>query len=111
MAGELPYDMSLQPGADIPALKAAIFERYLPMEQWEAPASDALTNELLDFLTAVRHGRAPRVTGETGWAALKTADAVCAAVANHRWDGQRSDSRSGAFALLPQTSETQRRAA
>ena len=109
-AGELPFELSQQPDADLPALKAAIFEKYLPIEHYQAPTEDALTNELTDFINAVRSGSLPRVSGEVGLAALETADTVLASVAAHRWDGFQTDSRVGPFALLS-TSAIRARAA
>ncbi|MBX3441195.1 MAG: Gfo/Idh/MocA family oxidoreductase [Planctomyces sp.] len=80
-AGESPYELAQQPGADITALKAEMFGEFFQVGQPEvAEGVDALTAELTDFIGSVRTGRAPRVDGRSGLAALEVASRVEAAV-------------------------------
>jgi len=68
-------------------LKDHLFEDLLPMERIEAAETNQLEAELHDFITAVRHGRQPRVTGEHGLQALIVADRIVEAIQHHAWDG------------------------
>lgn len=83
--GELPCELSRQPGADIAALKDAVFGEYIEVETPLLPEVDQLTAEISSFVTAIRSGAAPAVDGAAGLAALDVADRVVAAVAKHQW--------------------------
>ena len=48
---------------------------------------DQLTVELRHFVSSVRSGRMPRVSGEDGRDALALADRILASVQRHHWDG------------------------
>lgn len=76
-AGERPFDLAHQPGANIPSLKEQIFGEFIAVEHPEVPAGvDALTVELKEFLSCVRSHSSPRVDGRAGLRALEVADRV-----------------------------------
>jgi len=64
LAGELPYELAQQPGADIDALKKQMFERFFNVTQTDASQADARTAELSSFVAAVRHHTNPVVDGD-----------------------------------------------
>jgi predicted dehydrogenase len=84
-------------------LQNEVFGRHLEMDHMTCTAAeDQLTRELQDFVTAVKTGRSPRVTGEDGRTALSMAMRILDSARRHQWDG-RSD---GAIGLtMPQASE------
>jgi predicted dehydrogenase len=98
-AGQLPFYLGQQPGADIPQLKAEMFERFLQKDEVSCPQIDALTAELASFAEAVRTGQTPEVDGHQGLRALRVAEAVLECVVQHQWDGH-SNGRRGPQALL-----------
>jgi predicted dehydrogenase len=85
--GDSPVSRAQQPGADIEALKSAVFGQFVETNEQTVPPQDALTLELAAFLDCVRHRRQPLVNGETALQALIAADRVLSAVAAHQWDG------------------------
>ncbi len=66
----------------------------------DLPALDvnAIEQEQLDFVGAIRTGTNPQVTGDAGREAVAVAEEILQQVAAHRWDGATS-TRQGAFAL------------
>ena len=58
---------------------------------------NAIEQEQLDFITAIRTGTLPQVTGSDGLQALIVAEQILQKVANHHWDGA-TGSRSGPLA-------------
>ncbi len=79
-------------------LKDHLFEDLLPLERFEAPASNALLDEQHDFVGAIREHREPRVTGQQGRAVLAVAEQILQAISQHRWDGQ-AGGRVGPLAM------------
>lgn len=59
---------------------------------------NAIEQEQLDFVAAIRTGTNPQVTGYAGREAVAVAEAILQQVAAHQWDGA-SGSRQGPFAL------------
>jgi predicted dehydrogenase len=86
-SGVLPFELARQPGADIEALKRAIFERFITVTEVDGSDDDALTAELSSFVSAVRHGTPPVVDGQAGVAALRVAEQILECVRTHAWDG------------------------
>ncbi len=93
LAGQLPYDLGRQVGADIPKLKSEMFSRFLPTDSPTIEADDALTLELRSFLECIRAGSTPLVDGVAGLKAIELADAILQSVSAHRWDGASIDRR------------------
>jgi predicted dehydrogenase len=87
LAGELPFDLALQPDADIALLKEQIFGRFIQTIEPHVSDADALTAELASFAAAVRTNRTPVVDGRQGLAALDVAERIVTAVREHCWDG------------------------
>ena len=99
LAGDLPLHAADR-GESIDTLKAAMFadDGFFRVSQQDVAEGDALTAELANFANAVAQGTSPRVTGETGLAALSVADRVLDAVRSHCWD---STGTIGPDVLLP----------
>ncbi len=91
LAGQLPYDLGRQAGADINQLKSEMFTRFIPTESPTIEAADALTLELRSFLDSIRNRTTPLVDGVAGLRAIELADAILKSVTAHRWDGESSD--------------------
>lgn len=68
-------------------LKDHLLEEHLPVEHLRVETRNALADELHDFVESVRTGRAPRVDGQQGLAALRVADQILASIGHHAWDG------------------------
>jgi predicted dehydrogenase len=86
-AGDLPFELARQPGADIAALKSQMFERFFNVTESSASDADALTAELASFVAAVRNGTTPVVDGRQALTALHAAEQVLNAIDRHQWDG------------------------
>jgi predicted dehydrogenase len=79
--GEIAVD-GLSPAAR-QDMKDRLFTDLLPMTTVTAPKCNAIAEEQADFAQAILAGRAPRVPGEQGRAALAAAEAVLSAIAHH----------------------------
>jgi predicted dehydrogenase len=75
-------------------LQNQIFTRYLETLDLDCDQGDQLTRELDHFLTCVRNGATPRVTGEDGRDAIALATRVLASMQHHQWEN-RSDGPTG----------------
>jgi predicted dehydrogenase len=67
-------------------LKDRVFEELIPLRRMEAGAANALLEEQRDFVTAIRTGREPRVTGQIAREVIAVAERILASIAAHRWD-------------------------
>lgn len=85
--GPTPDELAARPGADVGQLKEQVFGSFLSVESPKVPQTDALTAELNDFINSVRTGRAPRVDGRAGLAAMEVAEAILGSIDGHQWDG------------------------
>jgi predicted dehydrogenase len=69
-------------------LKQEVFGKHMETLELDCVRDhDQLTAELRHFVSSVRTGRMPRVTGEDGRDALALADRILATVQRHHWDG------------------------
>src|SRR3954471_1901718 len=69
-------------------LKQEVFGKHMETLELDCTGDeDQLTAELRHFVTVVRTGRTPRVTGEDGRDALALADRILASVQRHSWSG------------------------
>lgn len=66
-------------------LKQHLFEELLPIERFEAPPTNAIADELADFVDSIRSLRRPRVSGEDGCRAVTVAEQVLRCIAEHSW--------------------------
>ncbi|MSQ95333.1 MAG: Gfo/Idh/MocA family oxidoreductase [Gemmataceae bacterium] len=64
-----------------------LFTRHFEMLTIDGKAQDQLTCELQDFVTCVRTGQTPRVSGKDGLAALDVAEQILRSLREHTWDG------------------------
>ena len=87
LAGQLPFDLSLQKGANIAQLKEEMFTKFFPMETVSVTEGDALTLELSSFLDCVRTGRRPVVNGEDALKAVEVAEGILQSMEAHAWNG------------------------
>jgi predicted dehydrogenase len=101
LAGELPYELAQQPGADIAQLKEAVFGEYIEVETPTLAERDQLTDEISSFVESIRTRRRPAVDADAGLAAVEVAERIVDAVQQHRWTG------SGAGAVGPHIGPTQ----
>jgi predicted dehydrogenase len=81
------HDLSLE---EKQHLQKNLFAELLPTSEQEAPAQNALVEEQRDFIESIQTGRAPRVGGEQGQAALEVAERILESIAAHRWDHSRA---------------------
>jgi predicted dehydrogenase len=95
--GASPLERARRPGADIEALKAEVFSKYIEIENPASAASDPLTEELLDFTRSIRARTQPIVDGAAALAAMQIAQRILEQVAQHRWESG-ADSPAGPFA-------------
>jgi predicted dehydrogenase len=75
-AGPSPTALSLQPGANVAALKDRVFTDFLPVQKVDVPPGDALTAELASFANCVRSGLKPLVGGHEALAAITLAEQI-----------------------------------
>jgi predicted dehydrogenase len=81
---------------DLPAetkqhLKDNLFSEVLPLEEITTEKTNALLDELHDFVGAVRNGSPPRVTGEQGRDVLALANRILTKISEHAWNGEGSE--------------------
>jgi len=61
-------------------------DTHLPCEDIQADSVDALALELEDFITSIRQGRSPRVSGQQGRDALAVAELILKEIGTHVWE-------------------------
>ena len=80
-----PDQLSL---AEKSRLKDRVFEELIPLRRLEAGGVNALLEEQRDFVTAIRTGREPRVTGRQAREVIAVAERILASIAVERWQGR-----------------------
>ncbi|HVX11739.1 MAG TPA: Gfo/Idh/MocA family oxidoreductase [Pirellulales bacterium] len=83
-------------------LKQSLLAEHLPREPLAVEAEDPLSCELADFVTCIRTGRAPRVTGQAGLDALQAAERILLQVETHAWEGSPTGPVGPRIAAAPQ---------
>jgi len=83
--GRSPVELAGEPGADVEQLRKDVFGRFIQVETPNIPDTDALTDELSEFVSCVRNGQTPSCDGSQALAALDVADRILDAVAAHSW--------------------------
>ena len=68
-------------------IREELFTRHLELLTIDGKAQDQLTCELQEFITSVQTGKAPRVSGQDGLAAIGVAEQILQAIRDHCWDG------------------------
>jgi len=96
--GPAPVELSRQVNANLEELKSQVFGHFINVETIDvpAPAADALTQELQEFVHCVHTGATPSVDGQQGLRAITVAHQVLESVAAHSWHGQRPAVRRAA---------------
>lgn len=79
-------------------LQDTLFQELLVRSEVPVTDSNALEQEQLDFMRAVRTSSEPMVGGDAGRDALAVAEGILAETRNHNWDGVRG-TRLGAMAM------------
>ena len=64
-----------------------LFDSILKRSQMKVDGSDALADEIRDFVSSVQKNSTPRVTGSDGRNAIAVGETVLEQIAAHRWDG------------------------
>ncbi len=103
-----PLERAARPGADFEALKKDVFGHFVTSEDFpvDVTGSDALTQELSEFVECVIARRTPHVDGVQALEAMVVADRVLMQVASHQWDGHPN----GAVGPYPTVTESRRKA-
>jgi predicted dehydrogenase len=78
-ADELSYDERLR-------VKESLFSTWMPTEQLQMKATNAIEQELLDFARAIRFQASPKVDGHRGLRAVTMAEQVLAAIEHSAWE-------------------------
>ncbi|MEX2138922.1 MAG: Gfo/Idh/MocA family oxidoreductase [Pirellulales bacterium] len=79
------FDPDQLPLAEKARLKDRVFEELIPLKRLAAGATNALLDEQRDFITAIRAGRQPRVTGRQAREVIVVAERILASIANQQW--------------------------
>jgi predicted dehydrogenase len=79
------FDPDQLPLEEKARLKDRVFEELIPLRRLEAGATNALLEEQRDFVSAIRTGRQPRVTGRQAREVIAVAERILASIANHQW--------------------------
>ena len=75
-------------------LKDEVFSKWMTHEEMQASSADALTAELLDFVTCIQTGARPRVSGEAALKAMEVADRVLAGMPKWSWQKDTAAARA-----------------
>lgn len=66
-------------------LKDEVFSKWLTQETHQGSTADAMAAELADFVTAIRTGTRPRVSGDDAVAAMEVADRILNSMTPWSW--------------------------
>ncbi len=80
-------------------IRDQLFEKILSKHDIVIEKSNAILTEQKDWITAIRTGATPLVSGEQGKEAVEIAQAVLDSLAAHRWS-QSNTATTGPFGLL-----------
>jgi predicted dehydrogenase len=75
-------------GEEKARFKDRLASELLRTETLEIEPTNALADELRDFVDAIRAGGQPRVTGQHGRDAVAVAESILQSISSHRWSGQ-----------------------
>ncbi len=89
ISGPSPLELARQPGATLEQLKKDVFGRFVTVDSITVPPneSDALTQELVEFVECISSNSVPQVSGEQALAAMDVADRILKQVGSHNWNG------------------------
>lgn len=72
----------------VAAFKDRLLPEHLPRTTYSAEPGNPLEDELRNFVSCIRTGGTPSVTGADGLAAVEVAEQLLDRIADHAWDGQ-----------------------
>jgi predicted dehydrogenase len=81
------FDVGRLDGLALQRFRAELFTRHVETQEVDCNAGDQLTNELQDFLRAVRTNSRPRVDGQAGRDAVAVAARILDSLRRHAWEG------------------------
>jgi predicted dehydrogenase len=84
------FDVARLAEAERTHLREQLFSELLVKSEVPTVETNAIEQELIDFASAIRTGRAPRVTGADGRDAVVVAEAILDRAGQHQWDGANS---------------------
>lgn len=82
------FDFESQSAAEKAAFKTRLAGELLREETLAVEPTNALADELRDFVDAIRQGRPSQVTGRHGRDAVAVAEAILEAIRVHPWNGR-----------------------
>jgi predicted dehydrogenase len=85
-------------------LKDRVFEELIPLRRLEAGGVNALLEEQRDFVSAIRTGREPRVTGRQAREVIAVAERILTSLAVERW--QSDSAAAGSEHWPPEVAPT-----
>jgi predicted dehydrogenase len=94
-------DVHAVSAAERERIKEQLFQSVLPLKQITPAEANPLLDEQRDFLSCIRSGGVPRVSGEQGLRALATAQQILTSIAAHRWDGTAEGRVGPHFRVTP----------
>lgn len=71
-------------------LKTTLFTEVLPIEEVTVESRNAILDEQHDFISSIRNGHSPRVTGRQAAQVLAVAEQILSKIAHHDWSGAAS---------------------
>jgi predicted dehydrogenase len=83
-------------------LKGSLLTDHLSRASLAVESADPLSCELDDFVTCVRTGQAPRVSGQAGLDAIAVAERILVQVQTHAWQGSPTGPVGPRIAVPPQ---------
>ncbi|MEK6235290.1 MAG: hypothetical protein N2C14_11325, partial [Planctomycetales bacterium] len=81
--------------------KEHLFDELFPRRQVESEPCDQLTEELNDFIAAVRESRSPRACGRQAAEAVVLAEWIVSKIETHSWNGADPGSCGPRAAFMP----------
>lgn len=85
------------------SLRQSLLDEHLPRHSLLVEPADPITAELSDFVSAIRTGQAPRVSGRAGLDAIAIAERILLQVQTHAWEGSPTGPVGPRIAAAPQT--------
>ena len=108
LAGEL--DMASVPPDQRQQVQATIFDDLLPCDDATHERGNAILEEQQEFVHAIQHGHAVRVTGPDGRDALAVAHRILDSMQSHQWNGTASGPIGSHLLPTPSPSHRERAA-
>ena len=85
------FDVNALTADETAHLKEHLFDDLLVKQSVPSESVNAIAEEHRDFITSIRTGQAPRVSGTSGRDAVALAERILIAIKNHAWDGDAAE--------------------